>query len=165
LYAAGISTTQPLRLTDFTKLDSFFHSNVSGAVLLTKWLSKPAHFADTGCSVVWLASVMGIVGESGKILYSLTKGAMIAGARSLALELAPKRIRVNTISPGVVETPMTQQAVYNQTEDGKEKITALHPLGLGKPADIANAAIYLLSDAGRWVTGTNLTVDGGYTAR
>ncbi len=165
LYAAGISTTQPLRLTDASKLDNFYRSNVSGAVLLTKWLSKPAHFSNEACSVVWLASVMGMVGESGKILYSLTKGALIAGAKSLALELASKGIRVNTISPGVVETPMTQNAVYNQSTESKDRITALHPLGLGKPDDISCAAIYLLSDASRWVTGINLVVDGGYTAR
>jgi NAD(P)-dependent dehydrogenase (short-subunit alcohol dehydrogenase family) len=165
VYAAGISTTQPLRLADAQKLDNFYRSNVSGAVLLTKWLSKPSNFSNIGCSVVWLASVMGMVGESGKILYSLTKGALIAGAKSLALELAAKKIRVNTISPGVVETPMTVHAVYNQSEEGQERIKALHPLGLGKPDDIANAAIFLLSDASGWVTGINLTVDGGYTAR
>jgi len=83
----------------------------------------------------------------------------------MAIELASKKIRVNCISPGVVETPMSESAVYSQNEDARKKIEVLHPLGLGKPEDVAHAAIYLLSDASRWVTGTNLFVDGGYTAR
>ena len=106
-----------------------------------------------------------MVGEMGKTVYSLTKGALIAGAKSLALELAMRNIRVNTISPGVVITPMSQNAVYSQDEESFSRVKNLHPLGLGKPEDVANACIYLLSDASRWVTGTNLVVDGGYTAR
>jgi len=108
---------------------------------------------------------MGMVGEAGKTIYSLTKGAMIAGAKSMAIELAPKKLRVNTLSPGVVVTPMTDGAVYSQQEETKEKIISLHPLGLGNTDDIAFACIYLLSDASRWVTGANIPIDGGYTAR
>ena len=98
-------------------------------------------------------------------MYSLTKGALISAAKSMALEFASKKIRFNAISPGVVVTPMSQNAVYSQDEESLNKITALHPLGLGMPDDIANACVYLLSDASRWVTGSNLVVDGGYTAR
>ncbi len=165
VYAAGISTTMPLRLLDDAKMLSFFQTNVSGAVLLSKWLSKPAHLSENGGSIVMLASVMGMVGEAGKTVYSLTKGALIAGARSMALELAPKKLRVNTIAPGVVVTPMTDGAVYSQQEETREKIISLHPLGLGNTDDIAYACIYLLSDAARWITGANIAIDGGYTAR
>lgn len=165
VYAAGISTTMPLRLIDEAKMLSFFQTNVTGAILLSKWLSKPAHLSETGGSIVLLASVMGMVGEAGKTIYSLTKGALIAGAKSMAIELAPKKLRVNTLSPGVVVTPMTDGAVYSQQEETKEKIISLHPLGLGNTDDIALACIYLLSDASRWVTGANIPIDGGYTAR
>jgi NAD(P)-dependent dehydrogenase (short-subunit alcohol dehydrogenase family) len=165
VYAAGISTTMPLRLLDEARIQSFFQTNVTGAVLLSKWLSKPAHLHENGGSIVMLASVMGMVGEAGKTVYSLTKGALIAGAKSMAIELAPKKIRVNTISPGVVVTPMTDGAFYSQQEETREKIISLHPLGLGNTDDIAFASIYLLSDASRWITGANIPVDGGYTAR
>lgn len=165
VYAAGISTTMPLRLIDEAKMLSFFQTNVTGAILLSKWLSKPAHLNETGGSIVLLASIMGMVGEAGKTIYSLTKGALIAGAKSMAIELAPKKLRVNTLSPGVVVTPMTDGAVYSQQEETKEKIISLHPLGLGNTDDIAFACIYLLSDASRWVTGANIPIDGGYTAR
>lgn len=165
VYAAGISTTLPLRLLDEAKMLSFFQTNVSGAIMLSKWLSKPANHHEEGGSIVMLASVMGMVGEAGKTVYSLTKGALIAGAKSMALELAPKKIRVNTIAPGVVVTPMTDGAVYSQNEEARERIVSLHPLGLGNTDDIAYACIYLLSDAARWITGTNIPIDGGYTAR
>jgi NAD(P)-dependent dehydrogenase (short-subunit alcohol dehydrogenase family) len=90
---------------------------------------------------------------------------LIAGAKSLALELAPKAIRVNTISPGVVRTPMTENAVYNQSPEGQDRIQMLHPLGLGTVEDIAQGCHYLLSREARWITGTNLVIDGGYTAK
>ncbi len=165
LHAAGISTTLPLRMLDNEKLNHFYATNITGAVLLSKWMSKPANLHENGGSIVWLASVMGMVGEAGKTLYSLTKGALIAGAKSLAIELAPKKLRVNCISPGVVVTPMTDAAVYNQTEEAQAHIKVLHPLGLGNTDDIAYAGVFLLSDASRWITGTNIPIDGGYTAR
>ena len=163
--AAGISTTLPLKLISNDKLDEFFRTNVYSAIQMSKLFSKQANVSNEGGSVILFSSVMGIVGETGKTLYSLTKGALISAAKSLALEFASKKIRFNAISPGVVVTPMSQKAIYSQDEESLNKITALHPLGLGKPEDIANACVYLLSDAARWVTGSNLIIDGGYTAR
>jgi NAD(P)-dependent dehydrogenase (short-subunit alcohol dehydrogenase family) len=112
-----------------------------------------------------MASVMGMVGEAGKTLYGMTRGALIAAAKSMALEFAPREVRVNSISPGVVETPLSQNSYYSKDEKLLEQVKNQHPLGLGKPGDVANACVYLLSDASRWVTGSNLTIDGGYTAR
>jgi NAD(P)-dependent dehydrogenase (short-subunit alcohol dehydrogenase family) len=163
--AAGISTTLPLKLISNDKLDEFFKTNVYSAVLMSRLFTKQAIVSNEGGSVIMFSSVMGIVGETGKTLYSLTKGALISAAKSMAMEFASKKIRFNAISPGVVVTPMSQNAVYSQDEESLNKITALHPLGLGMPDDIANACVYLLSDASRWVTGSNLVVDGGYTAR
>lgn len=165
VHSAGISTTLPLRMITPDKIRPLFDVNVSSAIYLSKWVTRKKMVPDKGSSIVFLSSVMGSVGEKGKIIYSITKGAVLAASRSMAVELAPKKIRVNCISPGVVETPMSDSAVYNRNEDARKKIEALHPLGLGKPEDVANAAIYLLSDASGWVTGTNLFVDGGYTAR
>ena len=162
---AGISTTLPLRMITPEKIAPFFETNVSSAIYLTRWATRRKMVPDSGSSIVFISSVMGSVGESGKTIYSLTKGALLAASRSLAVELASKNIRVNCSSPGVVETPMSESAVYSRNEDARQKIEALHPLGLGKPEDVANATIYLLSDASGWVTGTNLFVDGGYTAR
>ena len=163
--SAGISTTLPLRMMKPEKVETFLQTNVAAAINLARLLTKPANVADEGGSLVFITSVMATVGESGKSLYALTKGAVLAAAKSLAIELAPKNIRVNCVSPGVVVTPMSQKSFYSQSEETLNHIKSLHPLGLGKPEDVAAACVYLLSDAARWVTGSNLMVDGGYTAR
>lgn len=165
VHSAGISTTLPLRMIKQEKLVSYFQVNVAAAIELTKRLTKKSFIASTGASVVFISSVMGTVGEAGKITYSATKGALIAASKSMAIELAPRGIRINCISPGVVNTPMSQEAVYSQNEEERNKIEALHPLGIGTPEDVANTCVFLLSDASRWITGANLFVDGGYTAR
>lgn len=162
--AAGISTTLPLKMTKPDKLEHYFRVNVTSALYLSGLFSKKGIADDNGASIILLASVMGMAGTVGKTIYSATKGALISAARSMAVELAPRKIRVNTISPGVVVTPMTDNAIYNRDEESRQQMVNLHPLGLGTPVDIANACIYMLSDASRWITGTNLVVDGGYTA-
>lgn len=164
VHAAGISTTLPLRNITPDKLQPYIDTNVIAGIHLTKLLTKRKYLNDKGMSIVFLASVMGVVGELGKTTYSLTKGALISGTKSLALELASKKIRVNCISPGVVETAMSSNAVYAQSKESYDKIKKKHPLGLGKPEDIANTCAFLLSDGAQWITGTNIIVDGGYTA-
>lgn len=165
VHCAGISTTLPLRLINEDKLNTFFQTNVYSAIQICKILSKPKYMNEKGGSFVLISSVMGHVGEVGKTIYSLTKGALLAGAKSMALELAPKKIRVNCVSPGVIITPMTSAQPYNESEESLNLIKSYHPLGLGEPNDVANACAYLISDASKWVTGTNLMVDGGYTAK
>lgn len=162
---AGISTTLPFKMLTTKKLDEFFYTNVYSAINLTKIVTKQAYMYEEGGSIVFISSVMGIVGEVGKTLYSMTKGALLSGSRSLALELANRKIRVNCVSPGVVESPMSKNAVYNQDEASLDRVKSYHPLGLGQTHDVANACVFLLSDAARWITGSNLFVDGGYTAR
>jgi len=162
---AGISATLPFNLAKPEKFQELFDINVQAALNLTRIVTKPAYFYQKGGSIIFMSSVMGIAGETGKSVYSMTKAAVTGVSRSLSLELAPKKIRVNCISPGVVETPMSKNAIYSKNEESLNKIKALHPLGLGQPDDVANACVYLLSDSSKWVTGTNLIVDGGYLAR
>src|SRR5699024_4031189 len=154
IHSAGISTTLPLRMISPDKMRPLYETNVSAAIYLTKWVSRKKFVPDNGSSIVFLSSVMGSVGEAGKTIYSMTKGAVLAASRSMAVELATKDIRVNCISPGVVESPMSKNAVYSRNEEARSKIESLHPLGLGRPEDVAHAARYLLSEASRWVTGT-----------
>jgi NAD(P)-dependent dehydrogenase (short-subunit alcohol dehydrogenase family) len=165
IHAAGISTTLPLKNIHPNKMEPFIATNVYAAVNLTRVLTKVGFYNTEACSIVFIASVMGLVGEMGKTIYSLTKGALIAASKSMALELASKQIRVNCIAPGVVVTPMSQNAVYAQHSEALERVKQQHPLGLGHPEDIAAACVYLLAPASKWVTGTTLVVDGGYTAK
>jgi NAD(P)-dependent dehydrogenase (short-subunit alcohol dehydrogenase family) len=162
---AGISTTLPLNSVSTQRMEHFIRTNVIASMNITRHTVKSAHFSLTGGSVIFISSVMGVVGENGKTLYSLTKGALVAAVKSMAIELAPRKIRVNAISPGVVVSPMSRNAVYSRDAASLNKIQSLHPLGLGQVDDVANACIFLLSDASAWITGINLIVDGGYLAK
>jgi NAD(P)-dependent dehydrogenase (short-subunit alcohol dehydrogenase family) len=164
VHCAGVTSTLPLKSISDERLKNTFESNVFGAFDLTKWFTKKSIIKETGGSIVFIASVMGIVGEVGKSLYAMTKGALISGSKSMALELAPRKIRVNCISPGVVLTPMVENGVYANDEKLFQKVKDLHPLGLGNPEDIAHSVSFLLCDASQWITGTNLIIDGGYSA-
>ena len=165
LHCAGISNTEPLKLYGVERLEEFFRANVFGAVMLTKEICKLKNYNKDGTSIVFFASVAAIVGESCKSAYSMTKGALISSTRSLAVEYSKKKIRVNSVSPGVIETPINANQNYMKDPVLREQFEAKHLLGLGQTTDISNACIYLLSDASRWVTGQNLVVDGGYTVR
>jgi NAD(P)-dependent dehydrogenase (short-subunit alcohol dehydrogenase family) len=165
IHCGGISSTTPLRALTPEKMEEFFRVNYISAIQICKIISKPQYLNKTGASYVFLSSVIGHVGELGKTIYSGTKGALLSSTKSLALELASKKIRVNCISPGVILTPMTQAQAYTQNEESLKKIKELHPLGLGTVNDIANASQFLLSDSASWITGTSLIVDGGYTAK
>ena len=162
---AGVSTTLPINLVKKETLDNFFDTNVYSAYFLTKECAKKSGIAAGGRSVIFLSSVMGHVGENGKSIYSMTKGALVAGMRSLACELAKKNVRVNCISPGCIVTPINAHLPHIADPEKRAALEAQHLLGLGQVTDISNACIYLLSDASRWVTGANLMVDGGYTAK
>lgn len=165
LHCAGISNTEPLKLVGVERLEEFFRSNVFGAIELTREICKLKNVNKDGASIVFFSSVMGVVGESCKSTYSLTKGALISGMRSLAVEYAKKKIRFNCVSPGVIETPINANQAYMKDPELRAQFEAKHLLGIGQCTDISNACIYLLSDASRWVTGQNLIVDGGYTAK
>ena len=165
LNCAGISTTLPLKLIDREQLDTFFHTNVCSAIELSREVCRVSNVSKEGASIVFFSSVMGCVGESGKSLYSMTKGALISAARSLACEFAHRNIRFNSITPGAILTPINENLPHMKDAELRKKLEDKHLLGLGSTEDIANACIYLLSDASKWVTGSNLVVDGGYTAK
>lgn len=161
--AAGISTTFPFKYATPEKLEPFFQTNVYGAFNISRLFSKKTNAE--GISIVFITSVMASVGASAKSIYGMTKGALVSGSKSLAMELAPRNIRVNCISPGVVETPLIAGSEYTKSEEAYKRMVEKHPLGIGKPDDVAHACIFLLSDASRWITGIDLKIDGGYTAQ
>lgn len=165
LNVAGISSTLLLRSVNEQQLDAFFKNNVYSAYMLTREVCKKRNFSPEGGSVVFFSSIMGSYGDIGKSLYAMTKGALQAASKSLACELAPKKIRVNTVSPGLIVTPINENLPHITDSIKRKKLEDLHLLGLGKTDDVANSCVYLLSDASRWVTGINLFVDGGYTAK
>ncbi|MGE0078224.1 MAG: SDR family NAD(P)-dependent oxidoreductase [Bacteroidales bacterium] len=162
---AGMSSINLLDFTNIDKLNQIFSTNVFSSFLLTKEVCKKGRFSKEGGAIIFISSIMGIVGDSAKSLYSMTKGALISGVKSLACELAHKKIRVNCISPGAIITPINEDLSYITDHEERKLLEQKHLLGFGETTDIANACIFLLSDAARWVTGSNLIVDGGYTAK
>ena len=165
VHSAGIEMTLPLRSMNPSYYENMFAINVISGFELARIISKKKYLDEKGVSFIFISSVMGMLGQSGKIGYCASKGALISGSKAIALELAKKNIRVNCVLPGVVETEMSNKMLESLPEESKKSIINMHPLGLGRPEDIAYACAYLLSDFAKWVTGTNLIVDGGYSAR
>jgi NAD(P)-dependent dehydrogenase (short-subunit alcohol dehydrogenase family) len=109
--------------------------------------------------------VYGLVGSAANVGYAMTKGAVQSATKALAIELAPKKIRVNCIAPGFVKTEMGDSINHNFNDDYNKLIESLHPLGWGSPDDIAAGIAYLFSDMSKWITGTIMSIDGGFTAQ
>ena len=163
VHSAGLHSAKPLRFLDAASIEAVFKTNVESAMFLAKGF-RQKNVCSSGASLVFLSSVVGLVGQVGVCAYSASKGALIALTKSLALELAPEKIRVNAVLPGVVHSEMTENLFSKMLPEQIERVRQMHPLGFGTPEDIAYAVSYLLSHASKWVTGSCLTVDGGYTA-
>jgi NAD(P)-dependent dehydrogenase (short-subunit alcohol dehydrogenase family) len=156
---AGVTRAQPFEQTTEALYDEMFDLNMKGYFFCAQ---RAIEFMGEGSSIVNITSVHGRGGFPNHAAYAGTKGAVIAFTRSLAIELAPRRIRVNAIGPGVVEVPRYADMPGYTRELGNSMI----PLGrVGLPEDIATAAAFLASDASSWITGDTLMVDGGTTAR
>lgn len=165
VHAAGESITLPIKSCSSKKFHEIYQVNVVSGLLLAGQLANRQVASPEGASFVFLSSIMGFVGEPGKTIYASSKGALLGAVKSLALELAPRKIRVNAISPGVIETPMVLNSVYRKDSESYEALRSAYPLGFGQPSDVANVVLFLISKASRWITGTNIVVDGGYTAK
>ena len=162
VHSAGADITKPYKLLKNNDFDTLNKLNITAPFQVVKELLHKSIFSQEGGSIVWLGSVMGSLGQKGKIAYTSSKAAVDGLVKSLALELAGKNIRVNSVAPGIVETPLTDDLFSKTTEEKIKTIEAMHPLGFGKPEDVANLIGFLLSDQSRWITGTTHFIDGGY---
>lgn len=160
VHAAGIAFLAPLRLATRTHIESQLASNLVAPMLLTQQLLLKNSIHQGG-SIVFISSISAHIGVHGVSSYSASKGAVEAMARCLSMEVAKKGVRVNCLAPGFVQTPMFNAAL--STTGGLDETISKYPLGLGTPEDVANATIFFLSPASRWITGTTLVLDGGHT--
>jgi NAD(P)-dependent dehydrogenase (short-subunit alcohol dehydrogenase family) len=163
-HCAGLQFTLPVHQVTAAQVGKIMEINLTAAIMLAKGLRQKTVHATTG-SLVLVSSIMGLVGAVGLSVYSSTKSALIGLSKSLALELAQDGLRVNCVAPGFVDTAMFQSMKNLLGADQIAAIESAHPLGIGQPRDVAHAIAFLLADTGRWITGSTLVVDGGYTTK
>ena len=164
-HAAGVVETLPLNITSHHSIQKMIDVNLLAGLELARAISRRDVMEKAGGSILFIASIFGSVGMPGQIAYSASKGSLIAAAKAMAIELARRNIRVNTISPGLVKTAMTDKAFSKLTDQQRAEIEKVYPLGVGIPEDVARAAAFLLAPQNKWITGIDMIIDGGYTAK
>lgn len=166
VHCAGIPSIMPLRALTNEEYEKVMKVNTQAGLNLAKvFTSKKGHDYSQQASIVFVSSVYGVVGSAANVAYATSKAAIIGMTKAMAIEFAPKSIRVNCIAPGFIKTNMADD--INQLFDAKyeERVEAMHPLGWGEAIDIANGIAFLLSDASKWTTGAVFNIDGGFTAQ
>ena len=157
---AGIAVRNPVDQQDAAGWDRVFEVNVKGAFLAAKHAIPKMPY---GSAIVHVASVVAVTGFRHRAAYSASKGAIVALTRNMALDYAPRGIRVNCVCPGFVKTPFIQPILDDAVR--LARLEALHPLGrLGEAVDVAKSICFLASDDADWITGHALAVDGGLAA-
>ena len=159
---AGIAKPLVLQLTEATDVDEVMHINAMAPIHLIRLLIQEKKL-NKGTSIVFISSINGTnctyIGSS---IYAASKSALTGFMKGVALELAPRCIRANCITPGMIHTDLLKDGSVSDEDVEKDRLK--YPLKrYGKPEEVAYAAIYLLSDAATWVTGYSLLIDGGYT--
>ncbi len=162
VYSVGVSANLAFSVIRKEAFLKVLETNLVGAMTTAQAAINIKRVNKNGCSIVWISSVACCKPSGGGLfMYSASKAGMVGGVKVLALELARRNIRVNAVCPGAVKTDIWKQ--YILTENEKNAVFAKHPLGIGEVEDVAHACLYLLSPAAKWVTGSELYIDGGFS--
>jgi 2-keto-3-deoxy-L-fuconate dehydrogenase len=162
--SSGISNGKAIEDCEPDEWDEVFRVNVTGTYL---WIRAVLPFMTQGSAIITVASQLAITGGRGNAAYIASKGAIISLTRSIAADVATRGIRVNALAPGAVETPLLARSFGRKPDPAaaRSASAARHAMGrLGRPEEIAYAALYLASDGASFTTGVVLPVDGGWTA-
>ena len=162
VHCAGIIDYTLFKNLNREKYDQMFDINFYSGLQLTNLLLKNKNI-NKGASLVYISSISSMFGVPATALYAASKAALNAAIKVLATEVAPRKIRANTIMPGIVMTPMIDNASGMIDSESFSNAEHAYPLGLGTPEDVACACVFLLSAESRWITGTSLLLDGGYS--
>lgn len=165
VHCAGLASVVPLRMLSEENYRKVMDVNVLSIIELAKQFTRKKICVGEGSSIVLISSVYGLVGSACNLAYAASKAAVVGMTKSLGIELAPKGIRVNCIAPGFIKTDMSEDVEAKFDQSYSDVVEAMHPLGWGKAEDVAHGIAYLLSDAARWMTGSVMSIDGGYTAQ
>jgi NAD(P)-dependent dehydrogenase (short-subunit alcohol dehydrogenase family) len=160
IHCAGLMKMIPAKMYSVAAIQNLFSVNLFSATIIVKTLLQRKYNSDNLKNIIFISSNISNFGAKAFGLYSASKSGLDGLMRSLAVELAPK-IRVNSILPGAIRTNMTSEIF--QDEEKVKKILDAYPLGEGYPQDIANTVEFLLSENSRWITGQQITIDGGRT--
>jgi NAD(P)-dependent dehydrogenase (short-subunit alcohol dehydrogenase family) len=159
--SAGVVNPFPIKFISQEKINETLNINYEIPLLLVAGITKHKKL-NKNASVVFLSSISGQHPHKGGVLYASSKAAIEALSKVFALENYHLGIRSNCISPAMVKTEMYEEAEKEMSKESMDEHIGQYPLGVGHPEDVANAAIYLLSDASKWITGINITLDGGF---
>ena len=163
VYAAGIDISLPINLFKPEKVQEVFAVNYFGFIETVRQICRKGRF-NPGMRIVGLSSIAAKCGDKTHTAYSASKAAMDASVRCLAKELADKDICINTIAPAMTDTNIYQEFYAKHGEEAKQELTKRQYLGIGKTEDIANAIAFMLSEGARFMTGSCMAYDGGFTA-
>jgi len=164
VHCAGLTSYEPLRSQTATQIEALLRVNTVAALQLAKGFRHRKVHAEKA-SLVFISSVASLAGMSALSAYTASKGAINAVTRALAIELVREGIRVNCVCPGLVKSGMIEVTERSFSPEQLAEMEKSYPLGLGLPEDVAHAVAFLLADTARWITGTALAVDGGYSSR
>ncbi|MBI4659281.1 MAG: SDR family oxidoreductase [Verrucomicrobia bacterium] len=163
ILCAGAHMVRPLAVCSSLHFEDMFRKNVGTAVSTIRVFLK---FKEAQSSnVVLVSSAAATRGGAAVAAYTAAKGALLSLTRSLAVELAPRHVRVNAVIPGVVRSKMSDAFLDRLSEEQKQAVISGHLLGIGEPNDVAAAITFLASEDSRWITGAELVVDGGLTCK
>jgi len=163
VYAAGIDISLPIQLFKPEKVQEVFAVNYFGFIETVRQLCKKGRF-NPGMRIVGLSSIAAKCGDKTHTVYSASKAAIDASVRCLAKELADRNICINTIAPAMTDTNIYQEFYEKHGEEAKQELVKRQYLGIAKVEDVANAIAFLLSDGSRFMTGSCMAYDGGFTA-
>jgi NAD(P)-dependent dehydrogenase (short-subunit alcohol dehydrogenase family) len=164
VYCAAVMSAFPLKDVEIPAMEEIFHVNTMAPILLAQAFRRPSAFC-APASIVFVTSIIGLIGRPALTVYGASKEALHGFVRSAALELSRQGIRINAVAPGMIETEHGMDQFARMSDAQRAAVKAAYPLGIGAPQDVAGAVTFLVSDDSKWITGTTLVVDGGYTAQ
>ncbi|WP_158770763.1 SDR family NAD(P)-dependent oxidoreductase [Paraglaciecola sp. L1A13] len=163
VHCAGLQITKPIRMFDQAFFDDTMHVNLASAMAISQGFRIKRDRSKQG-SIVFVASIAGLIGQTGNTVYGASKAGLMSLTRGLSMELLRDNIRVNCVAPALVETDMAVRTKQSMTDAQYQHMLNQHPMGIGEPKDVANAVAFLLSDAAKWINSVTLPVEGGYLA-
>jgi len=164
IHCAGIHNFNPLKLISYESFEEVYKTNVYSFISLARFFSTTNHRNKNGGNIICLSSVSSYEGNKSISLYSSSKASLNNLVKCYAKELASKKIRVNSIVLGHVQEGMGLRVRERLTKDQLNNLESLHPLGFGEVEDVLNGIKFLINPESKWITGSNIVIDGGYLA-